>query len=364
MKNKDKKNNVKILGILGGGQLGRMSALAAARLGIECHIFCPENHSPASQVSSKHSCADYTDKAALRRFANSVDVITYEFENIPVETVRFLKKLKPVWPDDLLLAISQHRLYEKIFLNEIGIPTTRWRPIYNARDIEDTLTEWKTKKIILKTTRFGYDGKGQSTFQKGQDAHKAWKNFKADELIAEEIVDFKHEVSAIVVRDKKGKIACYPVCLNEHKNHILSRTLAPAPLPASLTRKAQKMATDLADAVGLVGVLTLEMFVTKSGKLLANEIAPRTHNSGHWTIDACTTSQFENHVRTICDLPIGNTTPHSHAEMLNLIGQDVAIVPRFLAKPNACVHLYGKKEIRAGRKMGHITLLTNLTKGK
>lgn len=352
---------VRTLGILGGGQLGRMSALAAARLGIAVHIFCPEKDAPAAQVSAAHTCADYTDKAALRAFAKSVDVISYEFENIPVETVRALKKLKPVWPDDLLLAVSQHRLYEKLFLNEIGIPTTRWQPVYRPDDIEAALEAWNAKKIILKTTRFGYDGKGQASFMRGQNATQAWKNLGGRELIAEELADFKHEVSVIVARDQFGKTATYPVCLNEHKNHILSRTIVPAPLPAALCRKAEAMARKLADAVGLVGILTLEMFVTRQGKILANEIAPRTHNSGHWTIDACATSQFENHVRTVCGLPVGNTTPHSQAEMLNLIGNDVRIVPSYLKKPNACVHLYGKSEVRAGRKMGHITLLKGKT---
>lgn len=350
------------LGILGGGQLGRMSALAAARLGIEVHIFCPENNSPAAMVSAAHTKADYLDKTALRKFAKTVDVISYEFENIPVETVQFLKKIKPVWPDDLLLAIAQHRLYEKLFLNEIGIPTTRWQPVYGPEDIEAALDGWNAKKIILKTTRFGYDGKGQASFNKGDDAQAIWKKFKTDELIAEELVDFKCEVSVIVARDQMGKTACYPVCLNEHKNHILSRTIAPAPLPAALCRKAEKMAVKLADSVGLVGVLTLEMFVTKTGKILANEIAPRTHNSGHWTIDACAVSQFENHVRTVCGLPVGDATPHHKAEMLNLIGDDIKVVPKYLTKPNTCVHLYGKNEVRAGRKMGHITLLKGKTK--
>jgi 5-(carboxyamino)imidazole ribonucleotide synthase len=349
------------IGILGGGQLGRMSAMAAARLGIKTHIFCPETDAPASHVAAKTWTADYTDKAALKDFAKSVDVISYEFENIPVETIQYLKKLKPVYPDDYLLEIAQHRWHEKQFLNNIGIPTAKWARACCAEQVHATLEEWKTTDCILKTARFGYDGKGQVKISKGTDINAAFAALKSDEVIVESLVPFQCEISVIVARDIFGKTECYDVVLNEHKNHILSKTTAPAPLSQSLLTKARTLGKKVADEVGLVGVLALELFVTKDGKLLANEIAPRTHNSGHWTIDACAVSQFENHIRTVAGLPVGSAKRHSDAVMLNLIGDDIALVDKYVDKPNACIHLYGKPEVRPGRKMGHITLLRPLT---
>lgn len=348
---------LKILGILGGGQLGRMSAMAASRLGIKTHIFCPEIDSPASHVSAKTFQADYDDKTALKEFAKSVDVISYEFENIPVETVRFLKKLKPVYPDDYLLEIAQHRWHEKQFLNNIGIATAKWAKACDASQVHATLREWGTSDCILKTARFGYDGKGQVKITKNSDIDAEFTKLKSNEIIIEQIVPFQCETSAIVARDIHGKTECYDVVLNEHENHILAKTIVPAPLAPTLLTKAKNMAKKVADEVGLVGVLALELFVTKDGKILANEIAPRTHNSGHWTIDACAVSQFENHVRTVCGLPVGSAKRHSDVVMLNLIGDDVSLVDTYISKPNACIHLYGKPEIRAGRKMGHITIL-------
>ncbi|MFA7275413.1 MAG: 5-(carboxyamino)imidazole ribonucleotide synthase [Pseudobdellovibrionaceae bacterium] len=347
----------KTFGILGGGQLGRMSALAAARLGIKTHIFCPETDSPASHVAAKTFTAGYDDKVALKAFAKSVDVISYEFENIPVETVRYLKKIKPVYPDDYLLEIAQHRWHEKQFLNTIGIPTATWARACCAEQVEETLDQWGATDCILKTARLGYDGKGQIKIDKKTDICAAFASLKSDEVIVESCVAFACEISVIVARDIFGKTVCYDACLNEHKNHILSKTTIPAPLSAPLLAKAQKLAKKVADNVGLVGVLTLELFVTKDGKLLANEIAPRTHNSGHWTIDACAVSQFENHVRAVCGLPVGSTKRHSDAVMLNLIGDDIALVDKYVDKAGACIHLYGKHDVRPGRKMGHITLL-------
>lgn len=347
----------KTLGILGGGQLGRMSAMAAARLGIKVHIFCPEQNAPASDVAAKTFVADYGNRMALRSFAKSVDAITYEFENIPVETIRYLQKFKPVLPDDRLLEIAQHRLSEKQFLNDIGIPTARWQAAYSPDDISNTMLEWKAKSIIVKTTRFGYDGKGQAKVNKNTDLKKLWAAFKQPELIIEEIVDFACEISVIVARDKLGQTACYVPVLNEHENHILSKTTAPAALPKRTLDKACDITRRLAESVDLVGVLTLEMFVTHNNQLLANEIAPRTHNSGHWTIDACSVSQFEQHVRTVCGLPVGSPERHSNAVMLNLIGDDVKKIKKYWEAEDAAIHLYGKHDVRAGRKMGHITLL-------
>lgn len=350
-------SSAKTIGILGGGQLGRMSAMAAARLGIKTHILTPETDSPASHVAAKTFVADYTDKAALKEFAKSVDAISYEFENIPVETVQYLKKLKPVYPDDYLLEIAQHRWHEKQFLNNIGIPTAKWAKAFTAAQVHATLEEWGVSDCILKTARFGYDGKGQIKISKNTDIDAAFASLKSEEVIIESLVNFKCEISVIVARDVFGKTEVYDVVLNEHKNHILSKTTAPAPLAPALLTKAKKLGKKVADEVGLVGVLALELFVTKDGKILANEIAPRTHNSGHWTIDACAVSQFENHVRTVAGLPVGSAKRHSDAVMLNLIGEDIALIDQYISKADACIHLYGKPEVRAGRKMGHITLI-------
>jgi 5-(carboxyamino)imidazole ribonucleotide synthase len=344
---------------MGGGQLGRMSAMAAAQIGIETHIFTPEENSPASKVAAHTVIASYTDKKALKKFASGVDVITYEFENIPVKTIRFLQNLKPVFPDDNLLEISQHRAREKKFLNDIGIPTARWKTVNNAAQIHSILQEWNASACVLKTARFGYDGKGQVFYRLGDDENEAWAALKTDDVIAEEVVDYQCEISMIIARDKLSQTAVYGPCLNEHINHILYRTTVPAPAPVTphIAEKAKKMTELLADAVDLVGVMALEMFITADGQILANEIAPRTHNSGHWTIDACACSQFENHVRTVCGLNIGYPARHSDSVMVNLIGKDIDQTRKFMEIKNACIHDYGKPDVREGRKMGHVTIL-------
>lgn len=347
----------KTLGILGGGQLGRMSAMAAACLGIKTHIYCPEDGCPASLVTNAFTCADYEDKKALEKFAKEVDVISYEFENIPLETVEFLKQSTPVYPDSKLLEVSQNRLKEKDFLNSIDIPTAPWAPCHSAEDIAVTLGKWSATECIIKTARFGYDGKGQIFHRDGDDVERSWNELNTQEAVIEGVIDFDCEISVIVARDLMGQSVAYPAVQNEHKNHILSKTIAPAPVSADIQQKASEMVHRLAEAVDLVGVLALELFVTKDGELLANEIAPRTHNSGHWTIDACAVSQFENHVRCVCALPVGPTVPHSAAEMVNLIGDDVNDLDTYLEMENAHIHLYGKEEARAGRKMGHVTIL-------
>lgn len=348
------------LGILGSGQLGRMSTLAAAELGIKVHVYGPDKDSPTEHVAAKSYVGSYTDKKKLRAFANSVDVVSYEFENVPVETARFIQKIKPVYPDDKLLEIAQDRVLEKTYLNKIGIPTAKWAPINSAEDIEREAHNLKAKNYILKTTRFGYDGKGQTVHALSDDPNKSFKKLNSDELILEEMIDFECEISIIIARDKFGKSAIYGPIENVHKNHILHTSTVPANIDANVVGKAKRVARKLANEVGLIGVLGLEMFVTKKGDILANEIAPRTHNSGHWTIDACAVSQFEQHVRTVCGLPIGNPDPHSDAVMTNLIGEDVNKVNNFYQTKGACIHLYGKSEIRNGRKMGHITILKPL----
>lgn len=351
--------SAQILGILGGGQLGRMSAMASARLGIKVVIFTPEKDSPASHVADETIVAGYDNKKALKKFASKVDVISYEFENIPVGTVKYLTKLKPVYPDSRLLDVSQDRLKEKAFLNKIGIDTARWKAAKNVSDVDKALKAWGKTGCIIKTTRFGYDGKGQFLCRNCNDINVAFQKLTSRPLIVEELIDFDCEMSVIVARDHAGKMAVYGPMINEHRHRILHKTTFPAQISAALQKETLRIAQKLATKVGLRGVLALEMFVTKKGKILANEIAPRTHNSGHWTIDACAVSQFEQHVRTVCGLPVGSSEHHSKAVMLNLIGNDVKKIPQYVKQKNACVHLYGKHDVKLGRKMGHVTFLTN-----
>ena len=355
----------KVLGILGGGQLGRMSALAAARLGIETVIFTDDKNAPALHVCRGSIISDYTNKQALDTFAQEVDYITYEFENIPLETVQYLQNHceKPVFPDDRLLEIAQHRVREKQFLNDIGIKTTRWAEVKNAKDVQNALQNWGAHRAILKTSRFGYDGKGQTTIEPDNDIKNVLRGFKAKEFILEEIVEFSFEISVIVARDKLGQVMTYRAVLNQHQDHILSKTIAPAPISAEIDKKARETAELLAASVDLVGVMALEFFVTPDGSLLANEIAPRPHNSGHWTIDACAVSQFEQHVRCVCAYPVGHPGTHSDAVMINLIGHDAEKIGYFLETPEIFLHLYGKRDIKKGRKMGHITILGPLGEG-
>ena len=344
------------LGILGGGQLGRMSALAAANLGITVHIFTPEENSPASQVSDKTTIAKYDDEEALKNFANDVDVISYEFENIPVETVQFLKNIKPVFPDEKLLEVSQDRIQEKSFLNKIGIDTTRWKKLNSHSDCKAAFNEWNSTKLILKTTRFGYDGKGQAKLKNSDNYNDTVSSLKG-EIIIEEIVDFDYEISVICARDKEKKSVTYGPMRNEHRNHILHKTTVPAHIPDEIKQQSISMVKKIADHIDLIGVLTLELFVTKDERVLANEIAPRTHNSGHWTIDACHTSQFDQHVRSVCGLPVLPPTRHSDVEMINLIGDDILDLDEYRKNPDVVIHDYGKEDVRPGRKMGHINIL-------
>lgn len=355
------KSNGITLGILGSGQLGRMSALAAANLGIKVHIYSPGRDTPAGQVADRVFSGDYGDRKKLRQFAKSVDFVSYEFENIPVDTVRYIKKYTPVYPDDNLLEVSQNRISEKKFLNSIGIPTARWAAVGSPEQLEAAAESMGGGSFVLKTARFGYDGKGQLIHKTGQSARRNFNRLKSQELILEEMIDFRCEISVIVARDKSGKTAYYGPMLNDHKNHILWTSTVPAPVEKKIETKARRIAGKLAREVGLRGVLGLEMFLTKDGRILANEIAPRTHNSGHWTIDACYVSQFEQHVRTVCGLPIGNPARHSNAKMVNLLGGDVNRVSKYYKTKGACIHIYGKREARNGRKMGHVTLLKKLT---
>jgi 5-(carboxyamino)imidazole ribonucleotide synthase len=351
------------IGILGGGQLGRMIALAAAPMGYRCHIFCPDPDSPAAQVAAAATVARYDDEAALEAFAKAVDVVTFEFENIPVATVEFLEKHVPVRPGSRALRIAQNRLEEKNFLNDVGVPTTAYAGAASAASLEAAVRHIGMP-CLAKTVTEGYDGKGQVRVDATTSVAAAWEQLKGREVIVERMVDFEMECSVIVARGIDGTCVAFTPGENFHLNGILDTTLVPARQPEARQQQAEAIGRHVAEKLELVGVLCVELFVTKDGRFLANEIAPRPHNSGHWTIDACMTSQFEQLVRAICGLPLGSVERMANAEMKNLIGEDVAQWRKAVVDPAAKVHLYGKKDIRAGRKMGHITRVLPLNGGR
>jgi 5-(carboxyamino)imidazole ribonucleotide synthase len=344
------------IGILGGGQLGRMTALAAARLGYRCHIFADEPDSPATQVCGAATVAEFSNREALERFAGAVDIATFEFENIPAAAVRRVAALKPVLPRPEILEIAQDRLREKDFLRSIGVETTAYRAISDPAVLRRGMDDLGYP-AVLKTVRLGYDGKGQVTLTPETEPEEAWQQMGGEIGILESFVDFACEISVIVARGANGAWATYPPVENQHVNHVLDTTIAPARIRVDTVMRAEAIARRVAEKLDLVGVLAVEMFVTWAGDLLVNEIAPRPHNSGHWTIDACFTSQFEQLVRAICGLPLGSVEHHSDAVMQNLLGSDVANWRDALNDPLAKLHLYGKTEIQPGRKMGHVTRL-------
>ena len=342
------------IGILGGGQLGRMTALAAAALGYRCHVFADEPDSPAAQVCAAATVAEFTDCQALQQFAGAVDVATVEFENIPAEAVRWVAALKPVLPRPEILEIAQDRLREKDFLRSIDVETTAYREIRDAAALGRAMRDFGYP-AVLKTVRLGYDGKGQVTVTPETRAEDAWSRMGGEIGILEGFVDFSSEISVIVARSANGAWATYPPVENQHVNHILDTTIAPARIPVDTAMRAEAIARHVAEKLDLVGLLAVEMFVTVGGDLLVNEIAPRPHNSGHWTIDACVTSQFEQLVRAICGLPLGSVDHHSDAVMKNLLGNEIDKWRDALNDPLVKLHLYGKTEIQPGRKMGHVT---------
>ena len=344
------------VGIVGGGQLGRMAALAAARLGYRVHVFCPEQDSPTAQVTAASTVAEYTDEAALIAFAQAVDVVTFEFENIPAASVKLLSDRVPVRPCWTVLDVAQDRVHEKRFFNANGIATAPWREVTSAAELKAAVAEIG-RPAVLKTTRLGYDGKGQVKIAADTDLDAAWAEMGAPVGVLEGFVDFAGEVSVIIARGLDGKSAAFDPAWNVHTHHILDTTTIPAPIPPALGEQAREIARRTAETLGLVGLLAVEMFVTRDGRLLANEMAPRPHNSGHWTIDACVTDQFEQFIRAVCGLPLGSPERHSDAEMRNLIGDDIDSWLDILGEPGAKLHLYGKAEARAGRKMGHVTRL-------
>jgi 5-(carboxyamino)imidazole ribonucleotide synthase len=345
------------IGIIGGGQLGRMQAMAAAQLGYRCHIYAPEADSVAADVAATFTCAAYEDRAALERFAASVDIVTYEFENLPVEALRPLEAVAGVRPGLRALEIAQDRLAEKRFVADLGGRTAPWAPVDCAASLADAIARIGAP-AILKTTRFGYDGKGQARIADPAEAEAAWASIGNRPAILEGFVRFDQEFSVILARSGDGDVRFWDCPANVHKHGILDTSSVPASgAIAAQAQEARALARTVADALDYVGVLTLEFFAAAEGPVF-NEMAPRVHNSGHWTIEGALTSQFENHVRAVCGLPLGDTALVGRkVTMTNLIGDDVDAWRDLLTDPTAHLHLYGKDEARPGRKMGHVTRL-------
>ncbi len=342
------------IGILGGGQLGRMLALAAARLGFKCHIYAPSPDAPAFDVVHRVTCADYGDTQALDRFAADADVVTYEFENVPAEAATFLAARVPVLPDQNVLATTQDRLAEKNFIASLGIGTAPYAAVNAPSELAAALAQIG-RPAVLKTRRFGYDGKGQAAIRNGTAPDAAWREVGGQPSILEAFVPFAREVSVIAARGRDGAVECFDVTENEHRDHILKVSRVPAALPEDAAKEARRIAETIAQKFGYVGVLAVEMFVLGDGSLLVNEIAPRVHNSGHWTLDGASVSQFEQHIRAVAGWPLAKPFRHGRVEMINLIGSEVEDYRAWLTVPGAAVHLYGKAATRPGRKMGHIT---------
>ena len=334
-----------------------MSALAAARLGYRCHIMTREHDSPAAQVSHGVTVGNYDDPEALRAFAAAADVISFEFENVSAEGLDLLASLKPVRPSPAILRISQDRIDEKSFLNGLGVGTAPWRPAGSLAELTEAAAALGLP-AILKTTREGYDGKGQAMLRCQADLAPAFERLNPKPLILEGFVDFSAEISVVIGRGQDGSVSAFDTVENRHRDHILDVTLAPARIPAAAAEAAQSIARAIASGLDLAGLLAVEMFLDAEGGVLVNEIAPRPHNSGHWTIDACPMSQFELHIRAIAGLPLPPATRHADAVMKNLVGpEEASLWPRVLAEPGFIPHLYGKKDARPGRKMGHVTRL-------
>lgn len=345
------------IGILGGGQLGRMSAIAAAHLGYRVHIYSPVADEPAFQVANEVTVAAYEDHEALRAFCATVDVVTLEFENVPTAALELAARHVPVRPGAKVLAITQHRRKEKDALRALGIATAPFVSVIDESSLRHAVPALGFP-CILKTSEEGYDGKGQRMLKTAADVPGAWESLGKRECVLEGFVDFECELSVLVARRADtGDIATYPVVENLHRNHILHKTIAPADVSSAIAEEAEALARRIAEGLELEGLLAVELFLTKNGTLVVNELAPRPHNSGHWTLDACATSQFEQHIRAVCGLPLGDTRPLCRAEMLNLIGEEASAWVGYVQDPLAKLHLYGKREAREGRKMGHVTLL-------
>lgn len=344
------------IGILGGGQLGRMLSVAAARLGFRCHVYEPAANPPAGDVAARVTTAPYEDAEALAAFAARVDVITYEFENIPTSALDLLESLRPIRPNRRALAVSQDRISEKDFLTGLGLTTAPYRAVNSLDDLNSALAAIGTP-AILKSTRLGYDGKGQARIMTAADAPAALAAMQGAPAVLEGFINFSHEVSVIAARGLTGEIACYDPGENVHKDGILHTTTIPARLNPAQRSDAVLLAARILNALDYVGVMGVELFVTPAG-LIVNEIAPRVHNSGHWTQNGCAVDQFEQHIRAVAGWPLGDGSRHCNVQMLNLIGDDVARVPEYAREQHTAIHLYGKTEARPGRKMGHINRIT------
>jgi 5-(carboxyamino)imidazole ribonucleotide synthase len=349
------------IGILGGGQLGRMLSMAAAQLGLRTLVYDPQRHGPGFDVATEHMTGRYDDEERLAEFAARVSVVTYEFENVPAETASFLAARRPVRPGPRALAVSQDRLAEKAFFREHGCPVGPFAPVESPDDIRAAIADLGLP-AVLKTRRLGYDGKGQAVLRQPDDVDAAWAAIGARSnttvsAILEAFVPFTTEISVLIARDLDGATAVYDVTENVHREGILRQSSVPAGVTLPVMEVAQGVARSIAGALDYVGVLGVEFFVV-GDRVLVNEIAPRVHNSGHWTVDACACSQFENHIRAVAGWPLGPATRHSDATMTNLIGDDWLNWPEILAERGACLHLYGKGQARPGRKMGHVIRLT------
>ena len=346
------------IGILGAGQLGRMLAMAAARLGLRSHIYAPESDAPAFDVASASTIEAYEDEEALARFADSVDVITYEFENVPTACAEFLQPRRTLRPGVRALAVTQDRLAEKTFLRDLGLATAPFASVEDAGALVRAVGALG-RPSILKTRRFGYDGKGQALIREGSNLPALHRGLGAAPTILEGFVMFEREVSVLAARSVEGAFIAFDVCENEHEHHILARTHVPASIAPETEIQAKAIARQIMEALEYVGLLAVELFVTRNADgsegLVVNELAPRVHNSGHWTLDGAQTSQFEQHIRAIAGWPLGATTRRGRIEMHNLIGEDAEEWRDILAQPDLCLHLYGKLEVRPGRKMGHVT---------
>jgi len=352
------------LGVLGSGQLGRMFAMAARRMGYLVHTFSPDTDTPTGQVADIEVTASYDDLEAVRAFAQGVEVVTFEFENIPATTVDAVTEFAPVRPSGTALHTAQHRIREKTFLARSGFPVTPFRHIHTGAELRAGLAALGLP-CVLKTAGFGYDGKGQRLIKSAIETDEAFASLAGREAILEAFVDFEREVSVVCARGADGATAHYGVIENQHERHILDCSIAPARVSPALAQQATEIAASILEQLDVVGVLCVEFFLTQDEKLFVNEIAPRPHNSGHFTIDACVTSQFEQQVRAVCGLPLGATEQLRPAAMANLLGdlwqQGAPDWLRACAAPNVKLHLYGKHEARPGRKMGHLTALADTT---
>ena len=353
-----------VIGVLGSGQLGRMLALAARRMGYRTHVFSPDPDAPAGQVADRAWTAAYDDLDAVRAFAQSVSAVTLEFENIPASTVEEIEELVPVRPGGAVLHTTQHRLREKTFLDRAGFPTVPFRAVPSRAALDVALKELGPP-TVLKTAGFGYDGKGQTKISISDEIEAAWATLGGGEAVLEAWVDFACEVSVVAARGMEGAFVHFGVVENTHRDHILDLTLAPAALSPETTYEAVEITQGIFEELDIVGTACVELFLSTDGKLLVNEIAPRPHNSGHWTIDAAVTSQFEQQLRAVCGVPLGGTGQLRPAAMANLLGdlwmEGEPEWTTALAFPEAKLHLYGKREARPGRKMGHLTALAGTT---